>query len=230
MSTLVHTELEHSIATLRMDDGKVNALSAAMLAQLNAALDQAEAAGAVVVLTGRAGVFTAGFDLNVLRQGGVETQTLVQAGFALALRLLTFPTPVVIACSGHALAMGAFVLLSADLRIGADGPFKIGANEVAIGFAMPYFGVEICRQRLTPAHFQRAVMHAEIFAPPQALAAGFLDHVVAAEALPTSAREAAAAFAKLDRAAYQLTKQRVRAHAVQAIRAAIAADGAQRGA
>jgi len=229
MSALVSYELEQGIATLRMDDGKVNALSPAMLMQLNAALDQAEAAAAVVVLTGRAGTFTAGFDLKVLQQGGAESHSLVLGGFQLALRLLAFPAPVLIACSGHALAMGSFLLLSGDQRIGVDGAFKIGANEVALGMTMPYFAIELCRQRLTPAHFQRAVMNAEIHSPPQALAAGFLDRVVPADNLSAAAHEAAAGLAKLNRSAYQLTKQRVRGPALQALRDALAAD-AQRSA
>jgi enoyl-CoA hydratase len=230
MSTLVSYEHEHSIATLRMDDGKVNALSPAMLSQLNAALDQAEAAHAVVVLTGRAGVFTAGFDLTVLRRGDAEALAMVQAGFQLAVRLLAFPAPVLIACSGHALAMGSFLLLSSDVRIGAEGPFKIGANEVAIGMTLPYSAIEICRHRLSPAHFPRALLNAEIFSPTQAMAAGFLDHTVPAEGLVAAARDGAVALTQLDRAAYLATKQRVRAQALQSIRDAIAADDAQRAA
>ena len=227
MSTLVSYELESSIATLRMDDGKVNALSLTMLGQLHAALDRAEADRAVVLLTGRSGVFTAGFDLKALLQGGDTTRAMLESGVRLFVRLFSFPTPVVIAVSGHALAMGAFVVLSGDLRIGAEGPFKIGANEVAIGMTMPHFGVEICRQRLAPAHFQRAVINAEIFAPAQAVPAGFLDHIVPAEALPGAAREAAAAFTKLDPAVHFATKQRVRAQALQALHQALATDGVQ---
>ena len=227
MSTLVSYELEQSIATIRMDDGKVNVLSPAMQSQLNAALDQAEVAGAVVVLSGRSGAFTAGFDLKVLRAGGADAIAMLQGGFQLALRLFTFPAPVVIACTGHALAMGSFLLLSSDVRIGAEGDFKIGANEVAIGMTMPYFAVEICRQRLTPAHFQRAVMNAQIHSPTQAVAAGFLDHAVPAESLTTAAREAAVGLLKLDRAAYVATKQRVRAQALQALQEALAKDGLQ---
>jgi enoyl-CoA hydratase len=228
MSTLVSYELQQSIATIRMDDGKVNALSPAMQSQLNAALDQAEAAGAVVVLAGRAGVFSAGFDLKVLRRADAESLAMLQGGFELALRLFAFPAPVVIACTGHALAMAAFLLLSGDVRIGAEGDFKIGANEVAIGMTVPHIAVELCRQRLTPGHFQRALMNAEIYAPTQAVAAGFLDHAVATADLPAAAHAAAAALVKLDRPAYVATKQRVRAQALQAMREALVIDGLQR--
>ena len=120
--------------------------------------------------------------------------------------------------------MGAFLMLSSDYRVGAQGPFKIGANEVAIGITMPFFGIEICRQRLAPAHFHRAVITAEIYRPEDAVAAGFLDRVVPAAELQDVARGISVDFGKLDREAHAATKLRARAHALQAIRAAIEAD------
>jgi enoyl-CoA hydratase len=175
MGALVSYRLHDSIATITMDDGKVNVLSRAMLNELGAALGRAAADRAVVVLTGREGVFSAGFDLPVLRAGGAEAADLLRAGFDLAARLLAFPTPVLVACPGHAVAMGVFLVLSGDYRIGIRGPYKLTANEVAIGMTMPRGAVEICRQRLTPACFNRAVVLAEVFAPEDAVAAGFLD-------------------------------------------------------
>ncbi|MDA8040117.1 MAG: crotonase/enoyl-CoA hydratase family protein [Actinomycetota bacterium] len=226
MGEAVSYELGDGIASISMDDGKVNALSLGMLAELDAALDQAGDDGAAVVITGRSGVFSAGFDLKVLRSGGEAARTMLRQGFELAERLLCFPAPVVVACSGHALAMASFLLLSADYRIGADGPFKIGPNEVAIGMVMPLTGVELCRQRLTPAHFNRAVANAEIYGPAGALEAGFLDRVVPAGDLAGTALEVAGALAALDRQAHAATKLRVRDQALAAIRAAIAADDA----
>ena len=212
------------VATIRMDDGKVNALSPDMLAELDRALDRAESERAVVLLSGRDGVFSAGFDLRVLRGGGADAQKMLRAGFELAYRLLSFPRPVVIACSGHALAMGSFLVLSADLRIGADAEHRIGANEVAIGMTMPWPALEICRQRLAPAHFQRAVNLAEIYAPRDAVAAGFLDRVVPTAELLGTALQAARELAKLDADAHAATKLRTRRHALEALRAAIEAD------
>jgi enoyl-CoA hydratase len=226
MGRLVSYQVENSISTITMDDGKVNVLSPDMLAELAVALDRATADRAVVVLTGRPGVFSAGFDLNVLRAGGTEAAKMARAGFELAERILSFPAPVLIACPGHAVAMGAFLLLSADYRIGTAGSYKITANEVAIGLTMPHAAIEICRQRLTPAHFNRAVTLAETFAPDEAVAAGFLDRVVQAAELQQAAASAAAQLAGLDAAAHAATKLRVREHALQAIRASIEADGA----
>jgi len=223
MSALVTYRLDDPVATITMDDGKVNALSPAMIAELGAALDRAESDRAVVVLTGRAGVFSAGFDLAVLRAGGPETADLLRAGFDLAARLLAFPAPVLVACTGHAVAMGAFLLLSCDYRIGAAGPFRLTSNEVAIGITMPYAAIEICRQRLTPAGLHRAVVIADVYSPEDAVAAGFLDQVVPAGELA----EAAANLARLDLDAHAATKLRVRGLACAALREAIDTDDAE---
>jgi enoyl-CoA hydratase len=225
MGALVSYQLDDSVATITMDDGKVNVLSLAMLTELGAALGRAAADRAVVVLTGREGVFSAGFDLPVLRAGGTEAADLLRAGFDLAARLLAFPTPVLVACPGHAVAMGAFLVLSGDYRFGASGPYKLTANEVAIGITMPRAAVEICRQRLTPACFNRAVVIAEVFLPEEAAAAGFLDRVVPAAQLATAAAGAAAELARLDLDAHAATK--LRARQLAALREAIDADDAE---
>src|SRR5438309_5115025 len=140
---LVSYRCDDDVAMIAMDDVKVNVLSPAMLGELDAALDRAVADRAVVVVTGREGVFSAGFDLPVLRAGGSVALAMLRAGFELAQRILSFPSPVVIACTGHAVAMGVFLLLSGDYRIGGAGPYKVTANEVAIGLTMPRAAVEI---------------------------------------------------------------------------------------
>jgi len=226
MGTLVTYRLEDSIATITMDDGKMNVLSIDMFTQLNAALDRARTDRAVVVLTGRDGVFSAGFDMRVLTADGPDAYGMVRMGFELAERILSFPAPVVVACTGHAIAMGVFLVLSGDYRVGALGAHRIGANEVALGITMPFFGVEICRQRLAPAHFHRAVINAEIYRPEDAVAAGFLDRLVPASELQAVARSVAADLAKLDVDVHSASKLRARHHALQAIRTAIEADDA----
>jgi enoyl-CoA hydratase len=221
---MISYRLDDKIATITIDDGKVNALSLPVLTEVNDALDRAEQDQAVVVLAGREGVFSAGFDLPVLRAGGPDALALLRAGFETAARLLAFPRPVVIACTGHAVAMGVFLLLSGDYRVGAAGPFKITANEVAIGLTMPRAAVEICRQRLTPAHFNRAVIIAETFSPADAVAAGFLDRTAEASEVREVARGVAAQLAELDQSAHAATKRRARGRALDAIRAAIDMD------
>jgi len=221
---LVNYHLDDVVATITMDDGKVNALSPAMQAGLNKALDQAEADGAVVVLSGRDGVFSAGFDLGVMRGGGDEAVSMVRGGFDLAHRLLSFPTPVVVACTGHAIAMGVFVLLSGDYRVGADGPYKLVANEVAIGMTLPRAAIEILRQRVAPAHFNRAAILAEIYTPSDGVEAGFLDRVVEPSQVLAVSREMALAFSKLDIAAHAATKRRLREQTLAVISGEFAAD------
>ncbi len=222
--TIVSYRYEDPVATITMDDGKVNALSLAMLGEINRALDQAESAGAVVVITGRDGRFSGGFDLATLHSGGPDALTMLRDGLSLAERLLTFPTPVVVACSGHAIAMAAFLLLSCDYRIGAAGPFKITANEVAIGLPVPLAAIEICRQRLTPVAFNRAVILSEVFSPDAAVDAGFLDRVVSATELADHAQRTAVELSALDMRAHAATKLSVRAQALDALRSAIERD------
>lgn len=230
MSDLTTYELSDGIATVGLDDGKPNALSPAMLAELQAAFDQATSDGAAVVLRGRPGMFSAGFDLKVMRSDPGQAGAMVIAGFRLAERILTYPKPVVIACTGHAIAMAAFLLLCADHRIGAQGEFKITANEVAIGLPMPRSAIEICRQRLSPSVIGRTLNNAEVYDPPSAMAAGFLDEVVAPEEAITAATQKAKQMLTLDANAHAITKQRLREPALIALRAAIEADAADLGA
>lgn len=224
MRSLVDYHLNGPVATITLDDGKVNVMSLAMQAQINAALDRAQADAAVVVLTGREGVLSAGFDLTTLRAGGDDATAMVTGGFELSARMLSFPFPIVIACTGHALAMGVFLLMSGDYRIGAHGSYKLAANEVAIGLTMPYTAIEILRQRLTPAAFNRAVLLAETFGPHNAIEAGLLDQVVDASVLLATAHEIAVALAELDLAAHAASKLRARAGTLDAIRQGIVAD------
>lgn len=224
MDPLVTSTIDGSVATIAMDDGKVNALSPRMIAEVDAAFERGREANAGVILTGRDGTFSAGFDLKVLRSGGAEAVEMLIAGFRLAEKILSFPTPVVIACTGHAVAMGAFLLLSGDHRIGGAGDYRIQANEVAIGLTMPHAAVEICRQRLTPAAFNRAVNLAEPFTPDEAVSAGFLDQVVPIDSVRETARSAASRFAQLNAAAHAASKLRSRAQALDAISAGIDAD------
>jgi len=209
---------EH-VVTLTMDDGKANALSPSMLAAVNDGLDRAEKDGAAaVVLAGRPGRFSAGFDLNVLRAGGAEAEGMVRGGFELAARLLDFPRPVVVACTGHAMAMGSFLLCASDHRVGAAGDFKIQANEVAIGITMPYAALALMRYRLTPAAFDRAVNLSAVFTPRQAVPAGWLDDVVEPDAVVPAAESLAASFVVLDAGAHVASKRRARAAVLAEVR------------
>lgn len=222
MSDLTTYALAEGVATITLDDGKVNALSPAMLAAIGERLDQAEADGAIVVLTGRAATLSAGFDLRTPPEGWPE---MVEGGARLAERLLSFPQPTVVACNGSAVAMGAFVLLSADVRIGVTGEHRIGLNEVAIGLTLPWFGVELARHRLTAPAFDRCTITGGLIGPEQALADGFLDRLVDAGELEGATAEATAALAGIDRTAHAAVKLRARGDVLERLRDAIARFG-----
>jgi enoyl-CoA hydratase len=224
MSELLTYSLQDGIATLTLANGKVNAISPDVIAALNRALDQAEKDEAVVILTGQAGILSGGYDLKVMMSGPQAALDLVEAGSRLARRMLAHPFPVVVACPGHAIAKGAFLLLCADYRIGVEGGFNIGLNEVKIGLTLHQVGIALARDRLTAPAFQRAVNNAEMFNPQGAMAAGFLDQVVPADQLMASAIAAAQQLKGLNMAAHKKTKLKVRKALLDALDAAIEVD------
>ncbi|MBK6322264.1 MAG: crotonase/enoyl-CoA hydratase family protein [Burkholderiales bacterium] len=224
MSELVAYSLEDGIATLTLNNGKVNAFSHELIADFNRSLDRAQADSAVVIVTGQPGILSGGYDLKVMMAGPQAAINLVGEGSALARRMLAHPQPIIVACPGHAVAKGAFVLLSADYRIGVEGPFSIGLNEVKIGMTMHHVGITLARDRLTPPAFQRAVINAEMFTPQGAVMAGFLDQVVPPEQLMPTARAVAQQLQKLNPGAHKGTKLKVRKLLLDTLDAAIALD------
>jgi enoyl-CoA hydratase len=224
MSALATYALTDGIAVITMDDGKANAMSLAMQKDINTALDQAERDGATVILTGRTGILSAGFDLKTLATSGQPAVDMLNGGLELAIRLLSFPTPVVIACGGHAIAMGVFILLCGDYRIGIRGNYRYTANEVAIGMTMPFSTIEILRQRVTPAALSRSVLLAEIFTPENGVETGFVDRVVEESELMSSAVEFAQSLSALNMGAHTASKRRLRANVIEAIREGLEKD------
>ncbi|WP_285416452.1 crotonase/enoyl-CoA hydratase family protein [Pseudomonas sp. efr-133-TYG-5] len=224
MSELISYHLEDGIATLTLNNGKVNAISPDVIAAFNAALDQAVTDRAIVIITGQPGILSGGYDLKVMTAGPKEAVSLVTAGSTLARRLLSHPFPVIVACPGHAVAKGAFLLLSADYRIGVDGPFSIGLNEVQIGMTMHHAGIELARDRLRRSAFHRSVINGEMFDPQTAVDAGFLDKVVAAEELQGAALAAARQLKKINMTAHKNTKLKVRKALLETLDNAIIQD------
>lgn len=194
------------VALVTIDDHKANALSHLVLDQLGDCLDRA-ADSTALVIAGRPGRFSAGFDLAVVKQGMEAASELMEKGAKLALRLHEWPRPRVFAVTGHALAMGAVLLGCADVRIGAVGDFKIGFNEVSIGLPMPEFANELHRGRLSPRHFHQAVALARIYGPAEAVEAGFLDRVTDAdEVIDDSVATAVELASRLSPAAFAITR------------------------
>jgi enoyl-CoA hydratase len=223
MNPKTRVEIEDGIAWITLDDGKVNALSTEMLGEIENVLDAAESAGAVTVLSGREGIFSAGFDLGTFKRGPAASVQMLRAGAQLYLRLLAFPRPVLTVCAGHAYPAGAFLMLSADVRFCAAGPWRIGMNEVAIGLTLPRFAIELARHRLTPPGFAR-ITTAPMFDPQEALRLGYLDRVLDADQLAGAVREEAQRLRALDMPSFAATKARINERAIQAIRAAADAE------
>jgi enoyl-CoA hydratase len=216
--------LQDRVATIRIDDGKRNALSPEVLQEIYQALDRAEADKATVILTGRESVFSAGFDLNVMNRAGVKALRMLRMGYALTARVLDYPYPVIAACNGHVMAMGVFLMLSADYVIGSRGDFKIAANEVALGLTMPRVAAAMLRHRLEPAAFQRAVTLSEFFDVESSLTAGFFDELVEPVDLEARAMAHATKFRELDQRAHAASKRRIRKALIRTIRFSIPLD------
>ena len=217
MSEIVSYQFTDGIATIQIDDGKRNALAPAVLDEIYAAFDRAEADKAIVILTGREDVLSAGFDLNVMKKGK-GALGMLKRGYGLPARILTYPYPVIAASPGHVLAMGVFMMLAADYIIGSRGDYKIAANEVAIGMTMPRIAAAVMQSRVDPSAYQRAITIAEYFDPESALAAGFFDTLVDPSDLMSKAKAMAEAAKALDMDAHAATKRRIRKRLVRRIR------------
>ena len=211
MTSKTSYEVSDGVAVLRLDDGKANAVGYDTLAAIDAALEDAEQGAGALVVTGRDGCFSAGFDLAVVGEGPQAARDLVAAGARTAMRIYGARIPVVAACNGHAVAFGAIMLLSSDVRIGADVEAKIGLIEVSIGMPLPILGMELARDRLSPRHFTAATVLATAFSPSGAAEAGYLDEVVPADELHDAAMQRAAALAgRVRRTAFGLTRRTAR--------------------
>ena len=227
MTSTVAYELTESVARITLDDGKVNVLSPTMQQNLNEALDRAERAAAdgevkALVLAGNSRVFSAGFDLSVFNSGDTSAALgMLAGGFALSIRLLTSPVPVVMAATGPAIAMGSFLMLTGDHRVGSPSS-RFQANEVAIGMVLPISAIEIMRNRLTRSAFQRAVSMAAVFTGQEAVAAGWVDEIVDDGDVLARAHDVASdAAASLNVRAHRASKVKARKDAIAAIQAGI---------
>ena len=221
---LVQYENTGSVAVITMDDGKANALSPAMIEQLNAALDKAEQDKVAVLLTGRPARFSAGFDLRVMLSGPDAATALLASGAELFMRMYEFARPVVTASTGHAIAGGALLLATGDTRIGARGEFKIGLNEVQNSMPVPILAHRLAKDRLDPRAFVSAVLHATMYNPDSALEAGWLDRVTEPDALFEEALAEAKRLADLPAHAYALTKRSIRRETIDHIRSTLQSD------
>jgi len=225
---LVQYDVRDRIAHVTIANGKANALSFEVLAGLDDALSRAEDAGeaevGAMLISGAPGMLSGGFDLQVMRSGAEAAGRLVTDGGELFSRMYGSPVPVVVACTGHAIAAGALLLLGADARIGARGAFRIGLIETQLGMVLPRWAVELAQERLSKRHVQDATVGARIYDPDGAVDAGFLDSVEPAESLAGAAETEARRWADLPRDAYRGQVRMCRGERLGRLSEAIAAD------
>lgn len=211
-----------NIALLHFDDGKANAVSHDFIKEMNDGLDQAQAECDAVVIMGREGKFSAGFDLSEFQKGPEATLSLVNAGGKMLNRIFTLDMPVIAASTGHAIAAGCFLLLACDVRIGFEGKFKIGANESALGMALPKFASELVEYRIPRNEIDAAVLQAKMYSPTEAVGAGYLDEIVAPEQLKDRAFEIASQLAAFPGKGYAQNKKILRSDVAERIAASLA--------
>ena len=224
VADLVSYSLDNNVAVLHMDDGKANALSKPMIDALLAALARAEGEASAAVLVGRPERFCAGFDLRVMMSGPDAAKDLLKTGSELLMKLYGATIPLVIACTGHALAGGALVVLTGDYRIGAAGAYRIGLNEVQLGMPVPVLAMELARDRLLPTELVRATLNAHIYDPESAVRAGYLDAAVPADQVLAHAKAEAARLGAYSKSAFRATKTRLRGKTIAHILATMDSD------
>jgi len=190
----VTLDVKDGIAVITMDDGKANAINPPVIEAWNAVLDAVEADRSVkaLVVTGRPGKFSAGFNLRYFMGHSMEeNHALVHSGGLVANRIFRLPIPVVAAVSGHAIAMGVFLVMACDHRIGIPGDYKIGANETVNGMVIPRFAMALLKHRLKPNDLDAAALMGRLYTPTDAVEVGYLDAVVEPERLMDTAMQSA---------------------------------------
>ena len=195
------------VSIITLNDGKANVFSPEMSKAVSSLLDQVPEDKGSLMITGRPGIFSAGFDLKIISSGDADAvASMVKAGFTLLARIYNFPRPVIAACSGHGVALGAFLLCCADYRIGAKGQFIVQANETRNNMSIPTPILEISKSRIAKTHWYRAILNAEAYPVENAIEPGYLDEVTDAENLMNRAMEVANDLATLGHPHYKITK------------------------
>ena len=198
---------EDEISIITLDDGKANVFSEEMTQAINDCLDKVPTDSGSLIITGRPGMFSAGFDLKVIASGDVpKIKKMSLSGFKLLSRIFSFPRPVVAACSGHGIALGTFLLCCCDYRIGIKGEFLLGANEMKTNMVIPTPILELIKFRISPSHKYRSILGAEMYQLDKAIDAGLMDQVEEAETLMDAATEKAKDLATMGHPSYTLTK------------------------
>jgi enoyl-CoA hydratase len=213
----ISLRIERGVAVIELDDGKVNAMQRRFLEELGEVLDRAlvEKARAVVI-TGRPGCFSAGLDLKNLPTLDKQELRAVLALFGeTMLRVFLFERPVVAAISGHAIAGGCVLAMAADRRLIAQGPFRVGLNEVPLAIELPAFVVELARNTLPTQKLELALFTGALSEGADVERDGWVEAIVPADELLPRAIELAHRLGGLPNKAYTRAKHLVRMPAVE---------------
>ena len=199
---------DEDVSIITLDDGKANVFSPSMISAVNKCLDDVPTKKGSLIITGRTGMFSAGFDLKIISAGDMDaTKEMSLNGFKLLSRIFSFPRPVLAACSGHGIALGTFLLCCCDYRIGVKGEFLVGANEMRTNMVIPIPILELIKFRIAQPHKYRAVLGAEMYSIENAIDAGIIDEIVEADDLMDAALIKARDLATLGHPSYTLTKE-----------------------
>ena len=205
---LATLSLDEDVSIITLDDGKANVFSPSMIAAVNKCLDDVPTEKGALIITGRTGMFSAGFDLKIISAGDMDaTKEMSLNGFKLLSRIFSFPRPVLAACSGHGIALGTFLLCCCDYRIGVKGEFLVGANDMRTNMVIPVPILELIKFRVAQSHKYRAVLGAEMYSIENAIEAGIIDEIVDADNLMNTALTKAKDLATLGHPSYTLTKE-----------------------
>jgi len=214
-------QLKDDIALITIDDGKANAMNHEFIDGMNAAFDKAEAEAKAIVIQGREGMFSAGFDLKALAKGGEQAAQMLEKGMALMTRMYALPMPVISACEGHAIGMGAFILMASDNRLGADAEYTVNLPETAIGMPFTPVLMSLIKDRIVNTEQTVAVIQSKKYTPAGAVKAGFLDELVPADKLLESAMALATQLTALPKAFYKTNKEDLRGEKLKIMRASL---------
>jgi enoyl-CoA hydratase len=196
------------ISIIILNDGKANVFSPKMIQDVNECLDKVPTESGALIITGREGMFSAGFDLKIISAGDIQaTMDMSLSGFKLLSRIFSFPRPVLAACSGHGIALGTFLLCCCDYRIGVKGDFMIGANEMRTNMVIPIPILELISHRVTASHKYRAILGAEMYSIQSGVEAGLIDEIVDSKDLMEAAILKAKDLASMGHPSYTLTKE-----------------------
>ena len=210
------------ISIITLDDGKANVFSPKMIQDVNQCLDKVPTESGALIITGREGMFSAGFDLKIISAGDIQaTMDMSLSGFKLLSRIFSFPRPILAACSGHGIALGTFLLCCCDYRVGVKGDFMIGANEMRTNMVIPIPILELISHRVSASHKYRAILGAEMYSIESGVEAGLIDQVVDPENLMETAMLKAKDLATMGHPSYTLTKELLIREPLQKINNAI---------